>query len=204
MLRRSALPLSLLSLAVALSGCTEAPTRPDPELVKSLRDRYVLAEEPADAQTTLDWRDAQPEEGEPAEAGEEASEDKTITLVGQIGGMPNPWGAAGNEEEFPWRAGKALFFLVDPSTVAEFAAHAEAEGVEHAADCPFCSREAADKTDAVAVVSFAEEPGDTVPAAIDARDLFGLEAGDVVVVRGEWSLVGDVLMVQANGIYRRP
>lgn len=193
--------LSLLSLSLlALAGCAEGPVKPDPAVVKSLRELYVVDVEPADAVTPLDWREAH----EAAAAGSDAGEGKSkqVALVGTVGGMPNPWGAE-NEPDFPWKKGKAMFFLVDPSTVEEFASHAAEEGLEHAEDCPFCSREARGKTSSVAVVTFPASGDSQEPAAVDARDLFKLERGDLVVVHGEWSLKGDVLMVSADKLYKR-
>ena len=198
--------LSLLALPLlALGGCADGPVKPDPAVVKSLRGLYVRDAEPADAVTPLDWREAR--EASVAEGGataeeKPAEESKQITLVGTVGGMPNPWGAE-NEPDFPWKAGQATFFLVDPSTVEEFATHAAAEGVEHAEDCPFCSREARNKTSSVAVVTFPATDDPKKPAAVDTRELFGLEKGDLVVVHGEWTLKGDVLMVNADGLYKR-
>ena len=204
MTRFTLLPLLALPL-LALGGCADGPVKPDPAVVKTLREQYVRTSEPADAVTPLDWREAR-EAAEPADdaAADKpvAEESKQITLVGTVGGMPNPWGAD-NEPDFPWKKGQATFFLVDPSTVEEFASHAAAEGVEHAEDCPFCSREARNKTSSVAVVTFASPDDPQKPAAVDTRDLFGLEKGDLVVVHGEWSLKGDVLMVSADGLYKR-
>lgn len=198
-------PLPLLALSLLLlSGCADGPVKADPAVVKALREQYVLASEPADAVTPLDWR----EEHEAAKADEANPEDKPaeeakqVTLVGTVGGMPNPWGAD-NEPDFPWKKGQATFFLVDPSTVEEFATHAAEEGVEHAEDCPFCSREARNKTSSVAVVTFPSPEDSKVPAAVDSRDLFGLERGDLVVVHGEWMLKSGVLMVSADGLYKR-
>ncbi|QDV76289.1 hypothetical protein [Botrimarina mediterranea] len=198
--RITLLPLLALPLLL-LPGCADGPVKPDPEVVKSLRERYALETEPADAVTPLDWREQR--EAVDSEEEDEAAEEATpITLVGTVGGMPNPWGAD-NEPDFPWKKGQATFFLVDPSTVEEFASHAAAEGVEHAEDCPFCSREARNKTSSVAVVTFPSTEDPEQPAAVDARDLFKLEKGDLVVVHGQWTLKGDVLMVSADGLYKR-
>ncbi|MEO0532007.1 MAG: hypothetical protein AAF266_15750 [Planctomycetota bacterium] len=202
---------SLLSLAV-LAGCAKGPAKPDPAVVEATRAKFVLEVEPGDRQLTpLDWREEQSGEGpvdvlatvDPSEEADAAAEPSNrVVLVGQVGGMPNPWGAE-TEPDFPWKAGQATFFLVDPATADEFASHSEEAGDDHAADCPFCARDAASKANAVAVVSFPSEADPTTPVAIDARDLFGIKQGDMVVVRGEAELVGDVLVVTADGIFRR-
>jgi hypothetical protein len=187
------LPLLALPLLL-LPGCADGPVKADPAVVKALREQYVLASEPADAVTPLDWREAH---GAPA-----AEESKQVTLVGTVGGMPNPWGAE-NEPDFPWKKGQATFFLVDPSTVEEFVTHAAEEGVEHAEDCMFCARKATEKTSSVVVVTFPSPEDPKVPAAVDSRELFGLERGDLVVIHGQWTLKSGVLMVNADGLYKR-
>lgn len=203
---------SLLSLAV-LAGCAKGPVKPDPAVVEAARARFVLEVEPGDRQLTpLDWRDEQAGDGpvdvlttvDDAEETSEAPAERSnrVVLVGQIGGMPNPFGTD-SEPDFPWKAGEATFFLVDPATADEFADHSAEEGDDHAADCPFCAREAASKANAIAVVSFPREDDPGKSLAIDARDLFGIKKGDVVVVRGEAELVGDVLVVTADGLFRR-
>ena len=204
MTKSQLLPLLALPLFL-LPGCADGPVKADPAVVKALREQYVLASEPADAVTPLDWREAR--EAPVAEDGaapeeKPAEESKQVTLVGTVGGMPNPWGAD-NEPDFPWKAGQATFFLVDPSTVEEFVTHAAEEGVEHAEDCMFCARKATEKTSSVVVVTFPSPEDPKVPAAVDSRELFGLERGDLVVVHGEWTLKGDVLMVSADGLYKR-
>lgn len=203
---------SLLSLAL-LVGCAEGPVKPDPAVIEATRARFVLEVEPGDRQLTpLDWRDEQAGEG-PVEVlttvedgqgdnAESAEPSNRVVLVGRVGGMPSPF-VADTEPDFPWKKGQATFFLVDPATADEFSSHSAEEGDDHAADCPFCAREAASQSNAVAVVSFPSEDDPSKPVAIDARDLFGIKQGDVVVVRGKAELVGDVLVVTADGLFRR-
>lgn len=196
--------LLLPLLALVIAGCARGPEKPDPEVVAKHRDRFLSEVEPADPLTPLDWRDAQAEGGEEGveELGApEPPADGLATFVGQVGGILSPFGDA--EQEFPFKAGKAVFFMVDPATVAEFVEHAGEgeEGEAHAADCPFCAREALDNASAVAVVMFSGEDGK--PIEIDARDLFGLQKGDLVVVRGEPKLTGDLLQVAADELFIR-
>lgn len=186
-------------LAVLAVGCAEGPVKTDPAMLASLRESLVLASEPDGAVTPLEWR----EEREAAESDDSAqpvAEDRSVVLVGRVGGMPSPWGAD-TEPDFPFRTGEATFFLVDPATAAEFDSRAAEEGGDdHAADCPFCAREAANQASAVATVTVSQH---SAPMAIDARELFELKGGDLVVVRGAWSLAGDALVVEADGVYRR-
>lgn len=190
------LPLSLLAIALgSIGGCAEGPVKSDPAELAELRESLVFEVEPADAMTTLDWRDSQAENN----AVEDNAADGKITLVGQIGGMPNPFGAE-LEQDFPWKGGQAAFFLVDPATVAEFADHAGEAGDDHAADCPFCAREAGNKVPSLALITFQR---DGKPIDVDARELFGLEAGDLLVVRGVPAEVGELLTVEADGLFIR-
>lgn len=174
----------LLTFAV---GCQ--PGEPAAQIdVAAARQELVLAEEPADPQTALDLseREGGFSEGE-------------VVLVGQVGGMPNPWGDA--EAEFPWRAGEASFFIVDPSTVADFSGHEHEEGEDHS-DCVFCQNRAANSVHSVAAVTFNGADGKPLP--VDARQLFEINADDIVVVKGFAKRIGgDLLVVDAKGLYVR-
>ena len=194
-------PLPLLVCAACVSllllgGCAEGPVKADPAVVAELRSRYLLGEEPAGAVTPVGWREEQDESADEAEIA-----DREAVLVGRIGGMPNPF--TETEAAYPWRENEATFFLVDPATAAEFAEHAEEQGDDHAADCPFCAREAANKTSSIVAVTFVSSDGKPTP--IDARELLGVAEGDTVVVRGKLSLVlpGDLLVMKASGLYTR-
>jgi hypothetical protein len=195
----------LMLLATSLAGCAEGPVKADPKVVGELRSRLELASEPADPVTPLDWRErVTAAEADPNDESADAPASTDggaggVVLVGQVGGMPNPWGEA--EPNFPWKAGQATFFLVDPSVAAEFADHQHAEGEDHA-DCPFCAREATAKADGVAAVNVLGSDGK--PVGIDARELLGLKEGDVVVVRGAATLLGgELLVLDADGVYVR-
>lgn len=173
-----------------LLGCDPgADSSPlDEKLIAAGRAKLLLSEEPSGAVTALDLRDQ--------EGGFEQGE---VVLVGQIGGMPNPW--AETEKAFPWVVDEATFFLVDPATAAEFVDH-ENSDPEHVANCPFCAREAQKNKDAIVAVTFTDEQGD--PIAVAADRLLGLNENDVVVVRGHGRLLaGDLLVVEAEGIYIR-
>lgn len=180
---------ALFALAAApFVGCSgTADDGPSAAVIQSLRQRLVLAEEPAGAVTPLDLREQ--------EGGFDAGD---VVLVGQVGGMPSPW--EGDGDEFPWVAGEATFFLVDPATVAEFADHAP-DDPDHAANCPFCARKAKNSTDSIVTVTFKDGPD--APIAIDSRDLLQLKQDDMVVVRGAGKILAGALVVEADGIYIR-
>lgn len=201
--------LALLAAPLWLTGCAEGPVKPDPAVVAALRERFVLEVEPADALSPLDWRDQQAEEEGPVEvsatldsAGEEpaADDDGRVVFIGRVGGMPDPF-EKGLEPNFPWRNGKAVFFLVDAATADEFTDHLDGQDEDHAANCPFCAAHAANKLSAVATVIFPDEGDEAAP--VDSRDLFGVQEGELVVVRGEPTVIGDLLIVKADGLFRR-
>ncbi|MCA9241961.1 MAG: hypothetical protein KDA37_17240 [Planctomycetales bacterium] len=151
------------------------------------RQKFVLAEEPADVQTVLDLIDRP-----------EGFESGPVTLVGKVGGMPNPW--TDQEPAFPWKEGQASFFLVDPATAASFADHEHAAGEDHS-DCIFCQQRAKQSASSIAAVTFNDPVGHPYPLRADK--LLGVAENDVVVVTGEAKKLGDLLVVNATGIYVR-
>lgn len=173
------------SFFAASVGCGPTAATVDPAAVAVYRSTLLLGEEPAGAMTPLDLREAEEKPGE-------------VVLVGQIGGVANPWKES--EPNFPWKAGEATFFLVDPGTAASFADHA-GDDPDHAENCPFCARAAKDNAESIAVVTFADDAGK--PIAIGASDLLGVEPNATVVVRGVPRLAGGLLIVEANGVYIR-
>lgn len=186
--RRLFAPVVACTLATVLVvGC--GPDEPESSVdVGAARETLMLSEEPADVQTALDLRE---QEGGFSEG--------EVVLVGQVGGMPNPWGDA--ESGFPWREGEASFFVVDPSTVAEFSGHEHEAGEDHS-DCVFCQKRAADSVHAVAAVSFNGPDGKPLP--VDARKLFDIKANDIVVVKGFAKRInGELLVLDADGLYVR-
>ena len=121
-----------------------------------------------------------------------------VLLVGQIGGLPNPWKAA--QPDFPFEKNQAKFFLADPGAVAG----AEASGHSHAPgeECPICAAHAKDSTELLAVVQFLDKKGHVLP--IDARELFDVKTKDTVVISGKARVTaGGILVVDATGIYIR-
>ncbi len=132
-----------------------------------------------------------------------AAEPKQVVVVGKIGGVSEPWDE-----------GRAAFMIADPSDTAQHDAehshdHGHAhdghdhDGHDHGAahSCPFCER-AKEGTRSLAIVQFVDQQGEILP--IDARQLFDLEEGQTVVVRGPATIdaLGN-LVISAEGLYPR-
>ena len=167
-------------LVCIFSGCQEQQTvrSYDPAVLAKAREKFLLAQEPNGVEGVLDVQ-------------EEYTEPRDVVLVGQIGGVANPWSP-----------GKAAFILADPITLSEFTA----SGSEHVCDdpgCKFCQRQKISKLkEGLAAVEFRAADGRVVP--IDARQLFSLSDSQMVVVRGKIE-VNDLgcLVVAADGLYVR-
>jgi hypothetical protein len=87
--------LRCAAAAVAAAMLPQANTfASDSKSDSAVRDKYVLSEEPKDAQTVLDTR-------------EKAKDKDDVVVVGRIGGRKNPW-----------VKGAAAFSIVDPSLKA--------------------------------------------------------------------------------------
>jgi hypothetical protein len=204
---------TLLALSfVLLAGCSQQPGI-DAKTLASHRMRLMLEEEPDEVVTVSDVRasiDAAAEalHGAHDEESEHEGHDHTahleevepidVALVGQIGGLANPWPET--QPDYPFSDLRAQFFLADPGTVAEVAesGHVHAEGEE----CAFCAAHAADNSHMIAMVRIVDAQGEVVP--IGASELLNLKAGDMVIARGKARIVaGDMLVVDATGIYIR-
>jgi hypothetical protein len=121
-----------------------------------------------------------------------------VVMIGVVGGVPNP--LEQTVGEFPFAKGRAMFFLADPTAVAELEEH----GHQHAPgeECAFCAAHAADAKALIAAVKFSDDHGKLL--AVDSRELFGLKAMDTVVVQGTARVVpGGILTVDATGLYLR-
>ena len=117
-----------------------------------------------------------------------STEPKPVVIVGRIG-------AKGID---PFLADKASFSLL------------EIPADDHAAqpghkpdDCPFCKKRAANAP--IAAVRFLGADGSEIP--VDARKLFGVAAGQDVVIRGtgvyDPALPVQILQITADGIHVR-
>jgi hypothetical protein len=126
------------------------------------------------------------------------TEEKEVAMVGQIGGLANPWEET--QPEFPFSTNFAVFFLADPQAVAENAeaGHVHAPGEE----CAFCAAHAEENSEQFAMVRLLDEKGKIIP--IDVREMFDIADNDTVVVKGSAQIVeGGMLVVKATGIYVR-
>jgi ABC-type Zn2+ transport system substrate-binding protein/surface adhesin len=126
------------------------------------------------------------------------TEAKEVAMVGQIGGLANPWEET--QPEFPFSTNFAVFFLADPQAVAENAeaGHVHAPGEE----CAFCAAHAEENSEQFAMIRLLDDKGKLIP--IDVREMFNLTDNDTVVVKGSAQIVeGGMLVVKATGIYVR-
>ena len=144
----------------------------DPQLA-ALRERLLLTLEPAAATTIADAKAA-------------AAENPDVLFVARIA----------QDEHEAFVPGRAAFLVTE--ILADEAGHG---GKDHADNCPFCSRKAAEAPQAA--VQFLGESGQ--PLAVDARKLFGIRPGDTVVIRGQGEVLAelDMFQVAADGIYVR-
>lgn len=116
------------------------------------------------------------------------TEPQPVVVAGRIG-------AKGID---PFLAGKASFSLL------EIPADGHGADPGHKADdCPFCKKRAANSP--IAAVRFLDADGKEIP--IDARELFGVKAGQDVVIRGtgvyDPKLPVQILQITADGIHVR-
>jgi len=121
-----------------------------------------------------------------AEAKSAASENPNVSFVGRIA----------YDEDEAFVPGQAVFVVTEI-----LPGEHDHGGKQHADNCPFCKRKAAKAPRAaVQVVGDSGEPLD-----VDARELFGMQTGDTVVVRGQGQVLAplDLFQVTADGIYLR-
>lgn len=154
-------------------GCAKTPDGPDPRFAAQ-RAKYLLTHEPSGALPVLDAR-------------EELAGDGSVTLVGQVGGTPEPMSKA-----------KASFVVADPTLLSDDG-HDDHECGDN---CPFCKRKQESQANGLALVEIVDEAGGVVP--IGAAALFGLQAEQTVVVHGQAEIdnLGN-LVVKARGLYIR-
>jgi hypothetical protein len=193
---RYVLSLGLIALMAMTAGCLErvVETTAAPgisaEETAEIRSQLLVAVAPPAAKSVIEVRDLL------ADAKKGQTPDQ-VSVIGQIGGMPNPYGDD-VQPEFPWVNGEAVFFLVDPTTAAEFEGHQHEKGEE----CSFCMGKARDLVDTVAMVRLHGGASGSIPARADV--LLGLGEGDTVVVTGTARDELGMLVVDAKGVHVSP
>ncbi len=102
-----------------------------------------------------------------------------------------------DDESEAFVPGQAIFLIAEVLPGRE--GHS---GKEHIDNCPFCQRRAAKAPRAT--VQCVDDSGK--PLDVDARQLFAVQPGDTVVVRGKGEVQTDLdtFQVTAEGIYVRP
>lgn len=121
-----------------------------------------------------------------------------VLVVGQIGGLTNPWEST--QPDYPFGKNEAMFFLADPGAVAEL----EASGHVHAPgeECAFCAAHAAETSEMLAMVRFLGDRGKVLP--IEIQQLVDVKSQDTVVVKGTARIIeGGMMVIDAVGIYVR-
>ncbi len=203
-----ALAVGALSVA-ALTGCGQSRASIDPELLAKHRADFTLAEEPDGAQVVPEVRDALLETGDEHDHADhddhdhdheviQATDPIEVVLVGQIGGLSNPWKET--QPDFPFARNQAAFFLADPQAVVENeeSGHSHAPGEE----CAFCEAHATDRSAMLAMVRFLDKNGKVLQA--DVRQLFDVKENDTVVIQGTARVLeGGMMVVDATGLYIR-
>ena len=109
----------LSSLTRCQEGAAELRSY-DPATLTAARHQFLLSAEPQGVEGVLDVQ-------------ETYTAPRQVVLVGQIGGVANPW-----------TPGKAAFILADPITLSEFAETGE-EHVCSDPSCKFCQKQKINK-----------------------------------------------------------
>jgi hypothetical protein len=188
---RKAIQFATLAIAITASLALAAGSVD----VASHRSRLTISQEPKDAQQILSVQKTMAA----AQTKANPTESRDVTVVGQIGGMPNVWPDL--HPTFPWYAGQASFFVVDKKVAAMFAEHAKNHGGS-TSNCSFCQSLAAKNANAIAVVNLVDERGEII--RMDTRELLGLKDNQTVVIHGKARLLGgSMLVIDADGVYTR-
>jgi len=169
------LTLLSLSLTVAtLIGCgtSAGPTTATALPAAAPDARYVLAEEPADAQPVIAVR-------------KDAKDGDEVTVTGRIGGDVDPW-----------VKGRATFVIVDPSLKA----CSENAGDTCETPWDFCCEDIGHLNQSKATIKIVDDAGETI--STDARELLGVKELQAVTIRGQAKRdeAGN-LTVLARGVY---
>ena len=177
-IRRMAFVLAVVGLTSV--GCGDPTPGNGVNMDPVLLERgaaFLLADEPAEVIGVI-------------EARENLDERAEVAVIGRVGGVAHPW-----------QRGRASFVISDPSV--EAVDDAESHSGECGDGCAFCARTKAENaTLRLAIVHVVDDQGEVVSG--DARQLFGLELGQLVVVQGQARVdnLGN-LILSAAGIYVR-
>ena len=175
----------LMWTAVVLAGCDKPAAEDESSSVdvSEVRAKLVLEEQPVSPMTVIELRD---------QLAEDAGETE-VTVMGHVGGMPNPLDGP-LADAFPWDNSQAVFFLVDPTTVEACGGHEHADGEV----CMFCLDKAKKLKDTVAMVRFKD--GEE-PYAVGADKLLELEDNQQVVITGTAHKLLGMLVIEGEGFY---
>ncbi|MFK7769945.1 MAG: hypothetical protein AB8B55_22245 [Mariniblastus sp.] len=133
--------------------------------------------------------DAEPEGGlDIIAAREKIADGDEVVVVGRIGGSLNPW-----------VKGRAAFYLVDPSLKACSDEKEDGEACSCTTPWDYCC-ETPKLPAAMAFVQF-EEDGNIVKH--DAKEIFGLEELETVVVKGKAERTEGNLIIHASSFFVR-
>ncbi|MBC8355441.1 MAG: hypothetical protein H8E66_25975 [Planctomycetes bacterium] len=171
-IRRGGWMIGPMLVSVMLALLGAGCSTEDPQ-VQAMRGRLLLEEAPDHAMTITEAKSA-------------VTENANVAVIARI--------APDLHEAFV--PGQAAFLVTE--ILPEEDGHG---GKQHADNCPFCKRKAAEAPRAA--VQFVDESGS--PLKADARELFGIRCGDEVVIRGKGELLGElnIFQVTADGIYLR-
>lgn len=162
--------IALLMVISFVAGCAQSSVSATTPETK--RSEIRLAKEPRGAIGVLDARKMDVD-------GQE------LTLVGRVGGVPNPW-----------IQGYASFIISDLKA-PDALKHQHA----HGCDCKFCKQKHR-AADSIAVVEIVDAGGRVVRT--NAQQLLGLKTGHVVVVQGRARVDSlGCMTLSANRIYVR-
>lgn len=170
--------VGLSCVGLTMLGCADSSSEASGTAEAS---RFLLTEEPGDAQGVTACRTVLEENEGPRE----------VTLTGRVGGLSQP----------TWDPERAAFMMSDLSWEDAGDEKEEAVSPQHDADnCPFCRARKRKELAALAMVELVDDAGET--PALDAQTIPGLSEGAVIVLRGTAELDSlGTLRVRTGGVY---
>ena len=165
---RAVLAVAMLSVLGLASGCSRTESE-----MAAARAKFLLAEEPADAQGVLDLREG-------AVTGD-------VVVVGRVGGVSQPWSK-----------GQALFVISDPTAGGDDGHVCTDDGCPFCAK----KKEAQAETEAIAVVQFVDDQGQVLPLDARQLFDLKVQQTVVVRGKAKVDDLGSIIL-SANGLYIR-